>query len=112
MLARCRGSRSHLASVRFEVEIEIIFPQIDIDALARRVVLAPELAPVEFHRVAMLRLGAAAVRMCIGKDEYAPIAMDSSVMAARIAGQPGMALRIEVAGNHAVAGLEARAITL
>ena len=81
MFARRRASRSHLASVRFEVEIEIIFPQIDIDALARRMVLAPELAPFEFHRVAMLRLGAAAVRMfrlsswnvlirCFNADEW------------------------------------------
>ena len=56
----------------------------------RRRLLAPQFARGETHRVDVLRFLAEAMRVGVGKDKHAVVALDDAELAARVARQPRM----------------------
>src|SRR5260370_9783962 len=86
----------------------MIVPQIDVDGIARRGLLTPEFARGETHGVEMLRLLALKMRVRVGKNEDAMIALDRADFAARVARQARVPGRIDIAAAHRLPHLEAR----
>src|SRR5206468_6128520 len=68
----------------------------------------PQLSQREAHTVAVLGLLAEPHAIRVGKDEHAVVAFDHASLAARVARQPCMSERVDVAREHPVAGFEAR----
>src|SRR5260370_25724770 len=86
----------------------MIVPQIDVDGIARRGLLAPEFARGETHGVEMLRLLALKMRVRVGKNEDAMIALDRADFAARVARQARVPGWIDIAAANMLPHLEAR----
>src|SRR3989475_2145132 len=88
--------------------IEVVIPEIDVDAVARGSFGSPQLARGEAHAVAVLGLLVARHGVGVGEDEHAVVAVDDAALAARVARQARVADGVIVAREHAVAGLELR----
>src|SRR5260370_17721999 len=86
----------------------MIVPQIDVDGIARRGLLAPEFARGETDGVEMLRLRGLKMRVRVRKNEDTMIALDRSDFAARVARQARVPGRIDIAAAHRLPHLEAR----
>ena len=84
----------------------MVVPQVDVDGVLRRDLLAPQFARGKAHGVDVLRVFTEEVRVGIGKDEHAMIALDGSKFSARVPGQSSMTGRIEVARADALANTE------
>src|SRR5688500_9375941 len=85
----------------------MIVPQIDVDAVALGSVETPQLAQREAHAIAVLRLLAEPHAIGIGEDEHPMVAIDEATLRARVARQPRVAGRVNVAGQHPIARFEA-----
>ena len=70
--------------------LKVVVPQIDIDGILRRGLLAPQLARGEAHRVDMLRLLAEEMGVGVWENKDAVVAVDRAELAARIARQARM----------------------
>src|SRR2546426_7023521 len=88
--------------------LEIRLEAIDVDGVARTGVRSPELAALEADGVAVRGHLRAALRVLVGQDEDAVIAIDHADLVARVTRQARVARRVQVLRAHAVAGLEAR----
>src|SRR5579862_3827465 len=97
------GSAGMTGSCRFQIRLE----RVDRDLQRGIGILAPQFAAVEQHGVEPLRIVAFAEGRGVGKDVAAADRLDDPDFFARIARQPGVGLRMDVLGAHAVAGLEA-----
>src|SRR5260370_689037 len=86
----------------------MIVPQIDVDGIARRGLLTPEFARGETHGVEMLRPLALEMRVRVGKNEDAMIALDRADFATRVARQARVPGRIDIAAANMLPHLEAR----
>ena len=67
--------------------LKIVVPQIDVDCVARRGLLAPKLARREPSRIDVLRVFAERMRRRVGKYVDTMIAIDDSEFAARVTRQ-------------------------
>src|SRR5690606_33501081 len=90
----------------------MVVPEVDIDQVVFRRVRSPQLPRRETDAIAMLRRLALAVRIRVGEDEHAMVAVDDAGAAADIAGNAGMAGRMDVARDHALSLLEPRRTAL
>src|SRR5262245_36967932 len=88
--------------------IHVIVPQIDIDTVLGRHLAPPQGMGCKAYTVDMLRLGATAVGIRIGKDKHAVIVVDNAMLTAYIARQPSVPGRIDVPHYNTVAGFEPR----
>src|SRR5438270_9354473 len=87
--------------------IEITIPQIDVNRIAGRGVLTPQLPRGKTNGIQVLRL--LAQEMCVGVREYkdAVAAKDGALLASRISGQARVAQRIHIPGADLLSQLEA-----
>src|SRR5437588_4578017 len=83
--------------------IQVILPEIDVDAVSRRHGVAPEVPRCESHRVDWGWMVTPPVRLRVGKIVYAVHAMDDPFLATRIPGQAGVPLDVLVSRHHPVA---------
>src|SRR5882762_5645217 len=67
--------------------VEMVIPEIEVHAVARRSGGPPQLARREAHAVAMLGLLVARHRVRVREDEDAVIALDDAALAARVTRQ-------------------------
>src|ERR1041385_4039009 len=88
--------------------LKVVVPHVEMDGIARRSALAPELARGEADRIEMLRILAAVVGMAVGKDVHAAVADDFADLAADVPRQARVADRMHIARADALAGLEMR----
>src|SRR5258708_34509730 len=88
--------------------IEITIPHIDVNRIARRCVLSPQLLSGKTNRIQVLRL--LAQKMCVRVREYkdAVAANDRALLASRISGQTRVAYRIDIPGTDLLSQFEGR----
>ena len=86
---------------------KVVVPHVDIDGIARRGLLAPELARRETDGVDVLPLLAQKVRVGVGEVVDTMVTNDYAHPAARITRQARVPARMDVACAHALAYLEA-----
>src|SRR5882757_5087388 len=86
--------------------IEIAIPHIDVNRIARRGVLTPQLLRGKTNGIQVLRL--LAQKMCVGVREYkdAVAANDRALLASRISGQTRVAYRIDIPGADVLSQFE------
>src|SRR5690242_593921 len=89
-------------------DIEILLPQVEIDGIPGIGRLAPQFARREAHGVQVLWVLAFELRIGIGKDVRAVIALDRALPTAHVARQPRVTLRVDLTRLHGLAGHEAR----
>src|ERR1700686_5107380 len=77
--------------------LQVVLPHVDVYRVARRCLGAPQLACGEAYRVHVLQLLAKPVDVGVRKHEHAVVAHDRAVLAARVARQPRMGGRMDVA---------------
>src|SRR5438046_1840437 len=87
--------------------IQMIVPEVHVDRVARRGVGPPQFPGREADAVEMLRLRPETLRIGVGEDEDAVVAVDHTALAARVARQPRVARGMDVAGHDPAARLEA-----
>src|SRR5688572_28222471 len=90
----------------------MIVPEVDVDAVTLRGVGTPQLAHCEAHAIAMLWLLTKPHAIHIGENEHTMVAIDNTVLAARIARQPRVTGRVDVAGQYPIGRLEAWRLAL
>ena len=100
----CNSGKQPFRSGTFKV----VVPQVDVDRIAGRSLIAPKLTCRELHRVHMLSFLTQPMSVGIGENIDSVIAVDLTHFASRITGQPCMAGWIDIAGAHALAHLEPR----
>src|SRR5262245_22713398 len=88
--------------------VKVVVPHVEMHRVAGRRLLAPELARGEADRVQVLRLLAGELRIRIGEYEYAVVAHDHADLAPRVARQPRVAGRMDVARAGPLAHRESR----
>src|SRR5689334_9906632 len=88
--------------------LKIGLPCFDRDLECRIGALAPQFAAVEQHGIKPLRILALADRYAVGEDVATAHAFDHPDMAARVARQAGVCLRMNVLSAHPVTDIEAR----
>src|SRR5262245_9913056 len=88
--------------------LKVVVPQIDVEGIARRSLLTPQLARGEAHQVNVLRLVTPAQSRAVREGLHAADPLDHASLAASIAGKAGMAYRIDIPSAHPLARLKAR----
>lgn len=76
------------------------FPKIDMDRAAKGRIRSPKFGRLEPHIVKMLRLLAQIMGIVVGEDMPAVIEVNDTDFTARVAGQAGMAARLDITGAH------------
>src|SRR5579872_4394403 len=89
-------------------QLQIRLERLDRNFERRIARLAPQFAAVEQHRVDPLRVFTFADRNHVGIDVTAADGFDDAGLAARVARQPRVSLRVNVFGAHLVAWLKTR----
>src|SRR5687768_2136052 len=107
-IARARSAGYGSGSGLWCPWLKVALPQIDVDDLTRLGGLAPQLGGVEAHAVERLGARPAPVRAGVRQRVVAVESVDDAALAARVAGQAGVAPRVDVAGHDRVASREAR----
>src|SRR5579859_3146709 len=87
--------------------IEITIPHIDVNGIARRGVLTPQLPRGKTNRIQVLRLLAEEMCVRVREDKDAVAANDQTLLASRIAGQASVAHGIYVPGADLLSQFEA-----
>src|SRR5437764_9719960 len=103
---RSSGMPERLASERASGRLEVGFPGIHRYFQLGIALGAPQFAAIEANDVEPLRILAPVRGVAVRKDVTAVHALDCPDMAADIARQAGMSVRVQVLGTHAVARLE------
>src|SRR5439155_283975 len=103
---RSSGMPGRLASERASGRLEVGFPRIHRYFQLGIALGAPQFAAIEANDVEPLRILAPVRGVAVRKDVTAVHALDCPDMAADIARQAGMSVRVQVLGTHAVARLE------
>src|SRR5262245_30082564 len=76
---------------------QVIVPQVDVDRGTRRRLRTPQVVGLEAHAVAVLRFAPESVARGVREHPHAVVKRDDAALAARVAGQPRMADRVDVA---------------
>jgi len=87
--------------------LKVVVPQIDIDGVPWRGLLAPQLARREAYSVNVLRLLTLEMSVGVREDKNPVVAVDGAEFAPRVARQARMADWIDVAGAHLLSRLKA-----
>src|SRR5690349_60900 len=87
--------------------VKVALPEVEIDLVGRRGGGAPDLVRRKHDGVAMLRTCAVATGARIRENVSTVPAMNQAALAAGVAGQPRVAVRIHVSRGHGLAGREA-----
>src|ERR1700731_1848311 len=103
-----RPLRGHDRGSCRRLGVEVALPKIDADPIPRTGLGAPQFACVEFNRVTRLPCRPLSMGVGIGKPERTAETSDHAALAARIAGEAGVSLRIEVARHDRVARCKTR----
>src|SRR5438067_11744229 len=85
------------------VRLQVALPEVDVHALARLRRGPPERVAREADGVHRLGLLALAMRVGVWEDEVAAYRVDGAALPTGVARQPGVAGRVDVAGDDAVA---------
>src|SRR3569833_665092 len=85
--------------------LKVAFPQIQVDAVLGRRLLAPELARRESHRIEVLRILAQKRRVCIRNHKRSMSTINHAALGSSISWQARVSERIDVAGPDRVARL-------
>src|SRR5262245_29883363 len=88
--------------------LEILVPEVEINGIARGCGLAPQFPSGEPDGGKMLRLVSLIVRLRLGKEIDGTVAGDRAVLPARVARQPRVAGRVDVALSDALSRFEVR----
>jgi hypothetical protein len=88
--------------------IKVVIPHIEVNRIARRGLLAPQLACTETHGVYVLGILTTEMGVRVWQDKNAMVAFDRAELPAGVTRQSGVTNWIYIPGAHALAHLEAR----